>query len=212
MPSKRETKEAAPDPDALKRLPDGGYRSGDGRFTVEQARGSWFLADHEMADDFGQPRVIGPLASLKDAKVAIPRLRSEPIPLRKPIKQAAAKAKTASPPKPETWLDRLDADERRRAERIVRALAKAGIDEPDADGLAQRFVEGKADAAAVAQRMLRARLDALLADAGADARALADEVLGLVAGAGRTGRDLPGWALVAVDVDGSVTEDRIDLG
>ena len=211
MPTQKQAKESADDLDALKRLPDGGYRSGDGRFTVEQANGSWFLADHEMADDFGQARVIGPLATLKDVRVAIPRLRSEPIPLRKPIKQAAAKAKAAPPPKPETWLDRLGADDRRRAERIVRALEKEGL--TDADSLAQRLIEGRSDAAAVARRLLEARLDGLLADAKGDARAVVDAVVQLMAGGGaRTARDLPGWALVAVEADGSITEDRIDLG
>jgi hypothetical protein len=208
MPSTKATKTSGGDADALKRQPDGGYRSEDGRFTVEQANGSWFVADHEMADDFGQARVIGPLATLKEAKVAIPRLRSEPIPLRKPIKQAKPKAKEAPEPKPETWLDRLEADDRRRAERIVRALAKEGLTDADADKLAQGFVEGKADAAAVAQRILRARIDRLV-DAGSP-RALVEELLELVT-KGRTGRDLPGWALVAVEPDGSATEERIEL-
>ena len=209
--SKKPAKQSADDPDALKRLPDGGYRSGDGRFTVNQANGSWFLADHEMADDFGQPRVIGPMATLKDARVAIPRLRAEPIPLRKPIKQPPAKAKAAPAPKPETWLDGLEADDRKRAERIVRALEKEGL--ADADAVAQSFVEGKVDTTRVAARVLRARLDALLADADGDVRTLVDEVLKLVADSGgRTARDLPGWALVGVDADGTLTEDRLDIG
>jgi hypothetical protein len=211
MPKATKPKDdAGGDPDVLKRQSDGGYRSGDGRFSVEQANGSWFVADHEMADDFGQPRVIGPLATLKDAKVAIPRLRSEPTPLRKPVKQTKPKPKAEPEPKPETWLDRLDADERRRAHRIVRALEKEGL--ADADDLAQGLVAGTADVAALAQRLIRARLDASLADADADARRLVDDVLELLAvDGGRTARDLPGWALVAVDADGSVTDRRLDL-
>jgi hypothetical protein len=206
MPSK---KAPAPlDPEALKRQPDGGYRSGDGRFSVEQANGSWFVADHEMADDFGQPRVIGPIATLKDARTATERLRTEPIRLRKPIKQAKPKARSEPAPKPETWLDRLVADDRKRAERIVRALEKEGF--ADADDLANAYVNGRADAAAIARRVLQARVDATVTDAGGDARALADRVLELVTG-GRTGRDLPGWALVAVEPDGSITESRLDL-
>jgi hypothetical protein len=78
--------------------------------------------------------------------------------------------------------------------------------------VAQRFVEGKADAAAIARQILRARLDAVLADAKPEVRVLADEIVGLVAGAaGRKARDLPGWTLVAVEADGSVTEERLDL-
>jgi hypothetical protein len=38
--------DAGVDPDRLVRQSDGGYRSADGRFVVEQANGRWFLADH----------------------------------------------------------------------------------------------------------------------------------------------------------------------
>ena len=79
------TADAGTDPDRLIRQPDGGYRSADQRFVVEQANGSWFLADNETADDFGQPRVAGPFATLKVVKEAVPRARSGPTPIRKPI-------------------------------------------------------------------------------------------------------------------------------
>jgi hypothetical protein len=207
MPSKKSPEPA--DPDSLKRQPDGVYRTGDGRFSVEQGNGSWFLADHEMADDFGQPRVIGPFATLKDARVAIPRLRSEPIPLRKPIKQAKAKPKAEPPPKPETWLDRLDADDRKRAQRMVRALEKEGL--ADADEVAEASFSGAADPSALPQRILRARLDRLGDEAGDEGRATIDAVVELLSADGsRTGRDLPGWALVALEPDGSVTDRRLE--
>jgi len=202
---------AGTDPDRLVRQSDGGYRSADERFVVEQANGSWFLADHETADDFGQPRVAGPFATLKVVKEAIPRARSGPTPMRKPIKQAKRTEKPAPPPKPETWLDRLAPEERRRADRLVRTLQKEGL--ADADDVAQGLIEGNPDKGLV-RRLLQARLDRLLDEAGADdgARTLLADAIGvLTAEGGRTGRDLPGWALVETDPDGSPTDRRIEL-
>lgn len=201
----------AADPDRLKRQPDGGYRSADERFVVEQANGSWFLADHETADDFGQPRVAGPFTTLALVKDAIPRVRSGPTPLRKPIKPAKPAAKPEPDPKPETWLDRLSAEDRRRAERLVRVLEKEGL--PDAEDVARGRIEGTNDKA-LARRLLQARLDRLLSDAETDERArqlVAGAVRLLTADGGRIGRDLPGWVLVETDPDGSPTDRRIEL-
>jgi hypothetical protein len=212
MPRKKPPKaDAGNDPDRLIRQPDGGYRSADERFTVEQANASWFLADNETADDFGQPRVAGPFPTLKVVREAIPRARSGPTPMRKPIKQAKRTDKPAPPPKPETWLDRLAADERRRAERLVRALQKDGL--ADADDVAQGLIEGKPDKGLV-RRLLQGRLDRLLDDARADTSArqlVSDAIRVLTADGGRLGRDLPGWALVETDPDGSPTGRRVEL-
>ena len=55
MPKEKKPKAAAPPhPDKLVRQSDGGYRTGDERFGVAQANGSWFLTDAQTADDFGQ--------------------------------------------------------------------------------------------------------------------------------------------------------------
>ena len=202
---------ASADPDRLIRQPDGGYRSGDERFVVEQANGSWFLADHETADDFGQPRVAGPFETLKLVREAIPRTRAGPTPIRKPIKQAKPTAKLAPPPKPETWLDRLTAKDRRRAERMIRTLQKEGL--ADAEDVARGLIEGKPDKH-LAQRLLKGRLDRLLTEADADdgaRKVVADAIQVLTAGR-RIGPDLPGWALVETDPDGSPTDRRIDFG
>lgn len=213
MPKKKSPRPDATsaDPNRLIRLDDGGYRSADERFVIEQANGSWFLADHETADDFGQPRVAGPFATLKVVKEAIPRARSGPTPMRKPIKQTKPSAKLAPPPKPETWLDRLTADDRRRAERMIRTLQKEGV--ADAEDVTRGLIEGKPDKH-LAQRLLQGRLDRLLTEADADDGArqvVADAIQVLTAGR-RIGPDLPGWALVETDPDGSPTDRRIDLG
>jgi hypothetical protein len=198
------------DPDRLIRQADGGYRSADERFSVEQANGNWFLADQETADDFGQPRVAGPFATLKLVKDAIPRVRAGPTPLRKPIKQTKRPAKAAPPPKPETWLDRLSAEDRRNAERLVRALERSGL--PDADAIAEAQITGGRGVTDLARRLLSAKLDAVLADADEKTRALVADALRIVTSDGTsTGRDLPGWALMVLEADGSVTERRIEL-
>ena len=201
--------DAGTDQDRLKRQPDGAYRSADDRFVVEQANGSWFLADHETADDFGQPRVAGPFATLKLVREAIPRARSGPTPLRKPIKQTKPRAKPAAEPKPETWLDRLSSEDRRRAERMVRTLQKEGI--ADAEDLARARVEGKTDRG-LAKRILQARLGRSLEGGDAAARQLVADAIEVLTGTGRIGPDLPGWALVETEPDGSPTDRRIELG
>lgn len=195
------------EPDRLVRQPDGGYTTPDGRFAVEQANGSWFLADQETADDFGQPRVAGPFATLKLVREAIPRARSGPVPLRKPIRQARAR-KAPPAPKPETWLDRLSAEDRRRAERMIRALEKEGL--ADAEELARARVEG-GTARGLAKRLLRARLERALAEADGPTREQVVATLAVLTDAGRIGSDLPGWALVETEPDGSPTDRRIEL-
>lgn len=215
MPKPKSQKAAAnADPDRLVRQADGGYRTGDERFGVAQANGSWFLTDEQTADDFGQPRVTGPFATLNAVREAIAEARAAPTSIRKPItstKSSAKPKRAAPPPKPKTWLDRLTATDRRRARRMIDALDELGL--PDAEDLARARIEGKADRK-LASRMIRARLDRLLDESGADdegRRLVAEAVRVLTVDGGRIGRDLPGWALMETDGDGSPTERRIDL-
>lgn len=211
--SKKPKADAAPDPDKLVRQPDGGYRTEDERFGVGQANGSWFLTDQLTADDFGQPRVTGPFATLNAVREAIPEARSAPTSIRRPIKQPPAGAKpkrAAPPPKPETWLDKLPTADRGRAGRMIAALEAAGLS--DAEEVARARIEGRPDRK-LATRLLKARLDRLLGEAGADddARRLVAEAVRLLTAGGRSGPDLPGWALVETDAEGSLTDRRIDL-
>lgn len=70
----------AADPDALKRVGPGSYRTPDGRFTVEQASGRWLVLDAEQADDLGLPLTRGPFATLDAAKASIADARVGPAP------------------------------------------------------------------------------------------------------------------------------------
>ena len=196
-----------PDPDKLIRQTDGRYATADARFVVEQANGSWFLADNEIADDFGQPRVAGPIATLKLVKEAIPRVRSGPTPLRRPIKQAKSKATPA--PTKETWIDRLPTAEKKRAMRLIRTLTGEGLE--DAEALARALIEGGAMRGSLARRILEARIGRLTAAADDAGRNLVGEALALVSSGGRIGADLPGWALVETDPNGSPTDRRVEL-
>jgi GNAT superfamily N-acetyltransferase len=70
---------ARADPDKLVREKAGAYRTPDGRFTVEsQASGAWFVVDSGQLDELGMARVLGPFATLDDAKDAISHARSAP--------------------------------------------------------------------------------------------------------------------------------------
>ena len=154
--------------------------------------------------------MAGPFATLKMVKEAIPRTRAGPTPMRKPIKQSKPAAKSAPPPKPETWVDQLSAEDRRRAEKLIRALEKEGL--PGAEDTARARIEGKPDKD-LARRLLKGRLDRLLEGAAADkgTRQLVAEATQILTAARRIGPDLPGWALVETDPDGSPTDRRIDL-
>ena len=210
-PSKsRKPKADAPaDPNKLVRQPDSGYRTGDERFSVGQANGSWFLTDQQTADDFGQPRVTGPFATLNAVREAIPEARAALTSIRKPIKATKPSApKPVPPPKPKTWLDRLPATGRRRAQRMIETLGELGL--PDADDVARERMEGKTDRK-LASRLLQARLDGLLDGADDESRRLVVNAVRLLSDGGRIGSGLPGWALVETDSDGSPTNRGIDL-
>jgi len=74
------SRSTAADPSALKRVEAGAYRSGDGRFMVQQASGRWLVTDEAQHDDLGLPLVRGPFGTLDEARAAIAEARSEPAP------------------------------------------------------------------------------------------------------------------------------------
>ena len=206
-PKAREPVEA--DPNRLVRQKDGGYRSEDERFAVNESNGTWFIADHEAADDFGLPRVAGPFPTLKAVRESLPEVRNAPASARRPIRQPKSTKKPAVPrPTPKTWLDRLSSAQRSRATRIVEALTELGLE--DAEQIARRRIEGQADST-LARRLVRARLDRLIADADADDVGAVAEAVARELSQGRVDHDLPGWALVETDPEGSPTDRRIPL-
>jgi len=180
---------ASADETSLKRLPGQGWQTRDGRFTIETASGTWSLLDAEQTDDLGLPLVRGPFRSLAEAKAAIDEARSsQPVtstladraatakrPAAKPAKgndappkaPARKKAEAAEPAEPAEprWIAELDAADRRRAHRLIAALAKRDI--RDAEGIVRRDLAG--DVASVARVALAEHVAALLDDADADA-------------------------------------------
>jgi hypothetical protein len=198
----------------------GSYRTADGRFTLENDGGSWFLTDAEQTDELGQPLIGGPFASLAQARAGIEAARSAP-PRRAPVpkrprrsggeKERAKdrRAREAAPPVVETWLDRLPPDERTRARRMVAALERVGV--PDADEVVRA---DRGFTPAVARRLIEHALHTELGGkpepAVRDAVRTAIEILterGI-----RRDRDLPGWALVELGPGETPPGRRIVLG
>ena len=48
-----------------------GYRSPDGRFTVEGTPGAWYVADGERPSPLGTPTIAGPFRTLAEVKDAV---------------------------------------------------------------------------------------------------------------------------------------------
>jgi ketosteroid isomerase-like protein len=83
MPDQERTARSAkpkppPEPDALVREQAGRYRSGDGRFTVRQDGGEWFVTDSQQANEFGLEMVLGPFATIALAREAMASQREHP--------------------------------------------------------------------------------------------------------------------------------------
>lgn len=95
----------APPSTALKRERAGTYRSGDGRFTVEQSSSGWLVLDGEQADELGLPLARGPFATLDGAKAAIAEARTSAAPAselrsrRERRNTAKDEARAAPPPR-----------------------------------------------------------------------------------------------------------------
>jgi hypothetical protein len=53
-----------------------GYRSPDGRFTVEGTPGAWYVADTEHLSPLGTPTIVGPFRTLAEVKASVEAARS----------------------------------------------------------------------------------------------------------------------------------------
>ena len=208
-PSKRA---ATPKPvPAWKRAEAGRYRSSDERFTISSEGPSrWFITDEEEQDELGLARTVGPFDTLDDAKATAETRRGEapaPSPLTdrivkggKPATDARSAKRTETsaeskppPPPPQTWLDKLEEDDRetaRRARRLIAALEDEGIS--DADALVRRDVMGNQPV--VAARLL-AR-DILTAVGKSSKPESVIEAVVQVLASSKARRGLPGWELV----------------
>lgn len=158
----------------LRRLGGGRWQTRDARFTIEPQSGTWVVVDADQTDDLGLPLVRGPFASLTAAKAAIAGVRDaptafSPLPARATAlrdraapettprsKGSTAPPRAPTPPLEPRWIGELPADDRRRARRLVAALAEAGAADPE--GIARRDIAGNvaSTAAFAMERAVRA--------------------------------------------------------
>src|SRR4051812_48374381 len=104
--AKRKSKDAPPsDPSKLVRETPGRYRTGDGRFTVEQeSAGVWYVADAEQTNEFGLPLLRGPFGTLADARAALGEARDGPAPA---VAQPQRKMEAQPKPEPKAKADAI---------------------------------------------------------------------------------------------------------
>jgi hypothetical protein len=223
---------AAPpdDPDKLQRQAAGEYRSADGRFTVRNDGGRWFLLDGEQSDELGQPLVRGPYGTLDDARAQLAAARQARL---KPLTTGSvsrggakksgtygkasalprvAKPKPLAKPKGASWIDRLPAADAARVRALVRALEREGI--ADAEMVVRRDREGIAPA--IVQRLIERQLAELVANVPARERAAAERLVrraaAIVAGSGAPRvAGLPGWQVVEVGPEPIPKSRRVTL-
>ncbi len=141
---------AETDPSAIswKRARAGLYESSDGRYSISGEGDRWYLTDTEQQNEFGQPTLVGPFPNLKEAREQAGRPIA-PHPLPTPSAPRPEREKPAPPrPKPQTWLDKLEPSERRRARQLVAELEALGV--ADADDVARSDITGLAPRAAEA--------------------------------------------------------------
>lgn len=204
MPAKKKAAMAAPEPDDLSRESAGTYRSGDSRFEVRQSGGTWYLVDLERTNDFGQELIHGPFATLKEAREAMPGARKV-TPLPRPKLTAEAKraaVKPAEPPllPPPSWIDQLPAVEAKEVRRLIAALEREGLADPE------NLVRGarKPGGPSLASRLIEHRLEALVEGDEPDERGRTRELVRRVANiltedGALTASPLPRWELVETD-------------
>jgi ribosomal protein S18 acetylase RimI-like enzyme len=117
---------ATPDTDPrekLKRERPGTYRTGDGRFTVEQTSSGWLLLDAEQTDDLGLPLARGPFGTLDEARDAVGTARTGPAPASDLAQRAAAGPKAAART---TSADKAASGKAARASAATKSAEPAG--------------------------------------------------------------------------------------
>jgi hypothetical protein len=200
------------DPDKLIRQAAGAYRTQDERFEVQQADTGWFLTDTSQANEFGQPLMAGPFATLAAVREALPgarkttaasRAKARPS-RRQPTARGKAKAATKAAEPKRTWLDDLPAAEATVARALIRELTAQGI--VDAESLVRADRGGLLPT--VAARLIERRLEALVEDlpdrGRGPARTLVRRAAEILTSEGVGQRaPLPRWALVEIRPDES---------
>jgi hypothetical protein len=107
----------------------GRYRSSDERFVVIDDSGAWFVEDHVQQNGFGQPLILGPFGSLKQAREAIADTASKQIGLQAGgLGTRGGAGKAAKPARTERVAQRPAGQPASRAAR--RSAAKAAPQEP----------------------------------------------------------------------------------
>jgi hypothetical protein len=199
MPKKATTQTEDVDPDKLTRQQAGTYRTADERFEVREANtGAWFLVDTLQTNEFGQELILGPFATLKAVREALPDARTV-TPLRRPRARPSKgePKKKAPPPPPPSWIDKLPPSEARRVRSIIRVLEDRGVEH--AEGLVRRDREGLEPA--IAMQLIEGALDEVVTNAPRKDRERARELVRRAAAiltSSRPEAGLPGWALVEI--------------
>ncbi len=200
MAAKKSKADPAADPDKLVRQSAGVYRSADERFEVRQEGLGWFVADSAQANELGQPLIHGPFATMAAVREALPAARKTE-PLRRPIAKApqrAAKKAEPAPPAP-SWIDTLPSADATRVRKLIRALERDAVPQPEE--LVRRDREGLLPA--VAAQLIEQRLEGLVSDLPPKerdrARRLVRRIAEILSADGTTrGEGLPGWTLVEI--------------
>ena len=189
------------------------YRSGDGRFTVQQSDATWFLVDTHQQNELGQELMHGPFASLRAVREALPGARSvaPPLPRRPRAGRSAAKP-APPPPPPPSWIDDLPAAEAKDVRRQIRELEREGLQ--DAEAVVRR--DRELDQPLIAARLIERRLDALVEDLPPDqrieARAFVARAAEVLSAGEASRRSLPGWALVEIGPGPEASSRRVRVG
>lgn len=127
------------DPNALKRVRAGAYRSADERFEVQEGGTGWFIVDTAQADELGQQIVQGPYPTLAAVRDALPDARRTTVrPLPRPRR---------SKPEPEPEPEAEEPPEPMHPLATILADAASGqFPSPDGEVVVLPSPPGRADA------------------------------------------------------------------